>query len=234
MILFQLRHSQRVINRLQWFANIFHLFKGRCWAEGVLKSFFSSSMRSLYKIYGKLRTHLKINSRLPVIWETVKCWTDGNEKRNSALHGVTISSQKSWHRHTVHELCNWCETPLCFLCTLAPCCDETASLSHGSKSHCLLLSPSVHMLTLLPAFAYVPILFFHWDFINGVLFLFVALLIQKLDSDLEKHDLFLAKQRANAKAFNQDYRKRKMLPVLKNKFMFHISLNLMLFWCLCT
>lgn len=77
-------------------------------------------------------------------------------------------------------------------------------------------------------------LFFHWDFINGVLFLFVALLIQKLDSDPDKHDLFLAKQRANAKALDQDSRKIKMLPVLKKKFMFHISLNLMLFWCLYT
>lgn len=196
--------------------------------------FFSGSMRSLYKIYSKLRTHLKINSRLPVIWETVKCWTDGNEKRNGALHGVTISSQKSWHRHTVHELCNWCEMPLCFLCILVPCCDEAASMSRGSKVHGLRLPLSVHVLTPAPVFAYVPISFFHWDFINWVLFLFVALLIQKLDSDPEKHDLFLAKQRANAKALNQDYRKRKMLPVLKNKSMFYISLNPMLFWCLYT
>lgn len=49
-----------------------------------------------------------------------------------------------------------------------------------------------------PMFAYLPILFFHQDFINGVLFLFVALLTQKLDP--EKHDPFLAEQRANGQS----------------------------------
>lgn len=38
-------------------------------------------------------------------------------------------------------------------------------------------------------------------------FLFLALLIQKLDP--EKHGLFLAKQRANAKALDQDFEEKK-------------------------
>lgn len=110
--------------------------------------------------------------------------------------------------------------PLCFLCALVPYCVETASVSQGSKSHCLLLL-YLHMLT--PHLLHVPVLFSHWGFING-LFLFAVLLIQK--SDPEKHDLFLTKQRA----LDQDYSKRKKLPALYNEFMFHISLNLMLFW----
>lgn len=81
VILFQLRHSQRVINRLSWSANTFHLFKSIFWGEGV-SVLFSGSMRLLYKIYGKLRTHLKINSRLPVSWgaETLNRWKGAKEQ----------------------------------------------------------------------------------------------------------------------------------------------------------
>lgn len=91
---------------------------------------------------------------------------------------------------------------LCLLCTWVPHCDEIASMSYGNKFYSLLpshLGMCSHTLMYLCIFTFY-LFFLHWDFINRVIFQFVVLLIEKLDSDPEKHDLFLAKQRVHAKS----------------------------------
>lgn len=77
VIFFQLRHSQGAINRGSWFSIYLSVF----WGERV-PVLFSGSMRSLHKIYGKLKTHLKINSRLLVRWEaeTLNRWKGEKEQ----------------------------------------------------------------------------------------------------------------------------------------------------------
>lgn len=226
VILFQLRHSQRAIDRLSWFANIYHLFKSIFWGEGV-SVLFSGSMRSLYKIYGKLRTHLKINSRLLVIREaeTLNRWKGEKEQCTA------------WGHYQFTEKLQDAQSMSCVIDVKGPSAFSVPWLHIAMKlqaclmeaSHISCFYPCLPMClhTTAPVFAHMLILFFCWDFKNWVLF--VALVIQKLDSEPES--MVYSWQNEGQNTLDNVFRKR-ILPVLKNKLMFHISLNLMLFWCL--
>lgn len=123
---------------------IFHLFKNAFWGEHV-SVLFSGSMRSLYKIYGKLRTHLKINSRLLVRREaeTLNRWKREKEQCTAWGHyQFTEKLQDTQSMSCVIDVKGLSAFSVHWLHLSS----ETARVSHGSKLHFLLLSLSANVL----------------------------------------------------------------------------------------